>query len=177
MAGRSAGSAICQQLLARQVEQILRRHGDAGAAGLHHLCRRIDIRLRVLDVLGVDLQVIEGRGALGSAEGRGDRRSVEVDIQHVVFRLLRRDQVRGRDVAECLVACQIRLSDSRGEASLRDARDRKARLRRAGGRNAAPRGRVAGVGRKRAGASFLQGEIREGRVELRPAEDLSRRRR
>ena len=60
--------------------------------------RRIDIRLRILDVLGVDLQVIERLGALGSPEERGDLGSIEVVIQHVVFRLLRRDQIAGRDV-------------------------------------------------------------------------------
>jgi len=175
--GQQRRFADFQELLARQVEQILRRHGHDSAAGLDHLCRRIDIGLCIQDVRRIDLQVIEGRGALGSAEDRGGRRSVEIDFQDVVCRLFGGDQVLRGDLAEYFVACQIRWRDAWGEASLRDALDGNAPLHGARGGNAAPGGRVGGVGRKLARASFQQGEIHKGRVELRPTEDLGRRRR
>ena len=56
------------EFLSRQVEQILRRDGDARAARPHHLLRRMDMRLGVLEVHCIDLEVIEGRRSRGPAK-------------------------------------------------------------------------------------------------------------
>jgi hypothetical protein len=163
-----------EKALARQIEQLLRRRHDDRAARLHHLRRSIDIRRRVLNVLGINLQIIERRGPLRSPERGRDRRSIEVNVQNVIFRLLRWDQIVRRHRAELYEARKRRLRNARSEASLRDARDRNTPVGRASRRNAAPRRRVVGVRRKRAGASLRQRGNREGGVELRPSEDLSR---
>ncbi len=98
-----------KELLARQVEQVLRRHCDTGAVGLDNLHRRVRMSRRVIDILVVDLQVIIRRRAVSASEGSSGGRPVEKDSQDIVDCLLRRDQVLARNIAELLIARQVRL--------------------------------------------------------------------